>query len=136
MRIVAEANKYVTDQAPFKLKAEPSASGWARSCTSLAQAVSDCNTLISPFLPHSSNAVHAALGGEGVVAPMPRIEEVADLDDARRGALPGHHRRLHARRRRGSRGRSRPGTPVAKPVADLHQARPLGGRRGAGAAGR
>ncbi|MEP7035184.1 MAG: methionine--tRNA ligase, partial [Actinomycetota bacterium] len=46
----------------------------------IAQAVSDCTTMLSPFLPHSSNLVHAAMGGTGQIAPMPRLEEVDDLD--------------------------------------------------------
>jgi methionyl-tRNA synthetase len=45
-----------------------------------AQAVSDCNRLLAPFLPHSSQQVHEALGGTGVFQPMPRIDEVDDLD--------------------------------------------------------
>jgi methionyl-tRNA synthetase len=45
-----------------------------------AQAVSDCRTLLSPFLPHSAQAVHEALGGTGTVSPMPEIREVEDLD--------------------------------------------------------
>jgi len=46
----------------------------------IAQAVSDCTTILSPFLPHSCNQVHAAMGGVGQFAPMPRVEEVDDLD--------------------------------------------------------
>jgi methionyl-tRNA synthetase len=115
MRIVAEVNKYVTDQAPFKLKAESERERLGTILHVLAQAVNDCNTLISPFLPHSSNAVHAALGGEGVVAPMPRIEEVDDLDDpaaeARYPIITGDYSQTPS-------WQSRPvkaGTPVAKP---------------------
>ena len=37
--------------------------------------------MLSPFLPFSANEVDRALGGKGEVAPMPRIEEVDDLDD-------------------------------------------------------
>ena len=48
----------------------------------LAQAVLDLNTMLSPFLPHSSNAVHATFGGEGEFMPMPVVEEVVDLDDS------------------------------------------------------
>lgn len=59
----------------------------------LAQAVSDINTLISPFLPHAANRVHAVLGGAGEFMPMPRLEVVPDLDDDAR-SLPGHHRRV------------------------------------------
>ena len=80
MRVVAEVNKYVTDQAPFKLKAEDERERLATILHVIAQAVSDCTTMLSPFLPHSCNQVHAAMGGLGQIAPMPRIEEVDDLD--------------------------------------------------------
>jgi methionyl-tRNA synthetase len=45
-----------------------------------AQAVSNCRTLLSPFLPHSAQAVHEAFGGTGTVSPMPQIRDVDDLD--------------------------------------------------------
>ena len=35
-------------------------------------------TLFTPFLPHSSQAVHTALGGAGVWAAQPEIREVVD----------------------------------------------------------
>ena len=44
------------------------------------QAVSDCNRLLTPFLPHAAQTIHELLGGDGVHAPMPVIEEVSDLD--------------------------------------------------------
>ncbi|WP_062379717.1 methionine--tRNA ligase [Demequina pelophila] len=79
MRVVGDANKYLADTAPWKLKnTDPE-----RMRTVLgvaAQLVSDANTLMSPFLPHSSQKVHEALGGEGILAHMPRMEEVSDLD--------------------------------------------------------
>src|SRR5690606_7850407 len=46
----------------------------------MAQAVADCNVILSPFLPHSANQVDRVLGGSGDLQPMPRIEEVEDLD--------------------------------------------------------
>jgi methionyl-tRNA synthetase len=79
MRVVGEANKYLSDQAPWKLKEDP-----ARRDTVLhtaLQAVSDCNALLTPFLPHSAQKVHELLGGTGVWSPEPRVEEVTDLDD-------------------------------------------------------
>ena len=79
MRIVGEANKYLSDAAPWKLKNEAP----DRMATVLhvaAQAISDCRTLLSPFLPHSAQAVHEAFGGVGTVSPMPEIREVEDLD--------------------------------------------------------
>jgi methionyl-tRNA synthetase len=79
MRVVGEANKYLSDQAPWKLKEDP-----ARRDTVLhtaLQAIKDCNTLLTPFLPHSSQKVHELLGGTGVWSVAPEIHEVTDLDD-------------------------------------------------------
>ncbi len=45
-----------------------------------AQAVYDANHLLAPFLPHASQKVYEALGGSGVFSPLPRLEEVEDLD--------------------------------------------------------
>ena len=82
MRLVGEANKYVADTQPFKLKGEDPATQ-ARLATvlhTLAQAVADLNLMLSPFLPHAANDVDRVLGGSGRIAPMPRIEEVDELD--------------------------------------------------------
>ena len=82
MRLVGEVNKYVADTQPFKLKGEDPATQ-ARLATvlhTLAQAVTDLNLMLSPFLPHAANDVDRVLGGSGRIAPMPRIEEVAELD--------------------------------------------------------
>jgi methionyl-tRNA synthetase len=79
MKIVGEANKYLSDTAPWKLKNENP----ERMQTVLhvaAQAVSNCRTLLSPFLPHSAQSVHEAFGGTGTVSPMPQIRAVDDLD--------------------------------------------------------
>ena len=80
MKLVGEANKYVTDTAPFKLKAPEERNRLATILWTLAQVVTDLNTMLTPFLPHSANEVDLVLGGDGQVAPMPRIEEVEDLD--------------------------------------------------------
>ena len=85
MRLVGEANKYVADTQPFKLKGEDPATQ-ARLATvlhTLAQAVTDLNLMLSPFLPHAANDVDRVLGGSGRIAPMPRIEEVDELDPDR-----------------------------------------------------
>ncbi|RZU34433.1 methionine--tRNA ligase [Blastococcus saxobsidens] len=79
MRVVGEANKYLSDQAPWKLKEDP-----ARRDTVLhtaLQAIKDCNALLTPFLPHSAQQVHELLGGTGTWSVAPRIDEVTDLDD-------------------------------------------------------
>lgn len=80
MRLVGEANRYVAETQPFKLKAEEELTRLGTILWTLAQVVSDLNLLLSPFLPFSANAVDKVMGGEGNVAPMPHIEEVEDLD--------------------------------------------------------
>jgi methionyl-tRNA synthetase len=78
MRVVADANKYLSEQAPWKMKEDPDRMGTVLHVA--LQAVSDCNTLLTPFLPHSAQKVHELLGGTGIHAPMPSIIEVEDLD--------------------------------------------------------
>lgn len=80
MRLVGEANRYVTTTEPFKLKSEAERERLATILHVLAQVVSDLNLMMSPFLPTSANAVDKVMGGTGEVAPMPHIEEVTDLD--------------------------------------------------------
>ncbi|SDN23136.1 methionine--tRNA ligase [Actinomyces ruminicola] len=83
MRLVGEANKYIADTEPFKLKGEEGSPAHQRLATvlhTLAQVVADLNLMLSPFLPHAANDVERVMGGDGTIAPMPRIEEVAELD--------------------------------------------------------
>jgi methionyl-tRNA synthetase len=78
MRVVGDANKYLSDQAPWKLKDDPD-----RRATVLhvaLQLIDDAKTLLTPFLPHSSQAVYAMLGGQGVWSGLPELVEVEDLD--------------------------------------------------------
>ncbi|HEY2668765.1 MAG TPA: methionine--tRNA ligase [Rugosimonospora sp.] len=78
MRVVGEANKYLSDQAPWKIKDDQERLGTILHVA--LQAVSDCNILLTPFLPHAAQTIHELLGGSGVHAPMPSIVEVEDLD--------------------------------------------------------
>ena len=80
MHLVGEANAYVSATEPFKLKAEEQRPRLLSILHTLAQAVTDLNTMLAPFLPHSANQVAAALGEDRIIAPMPRLEEVDDLD--------------------------------------------------------
>ncbi|WAE74264.1 methionine--tRNA ligase [Streptomonospora nanhaiensis] len=77
MRTVAEANKYISDQAPWALKkTDPE-----RMATVLhvaLQLVHDANTLLTPYLPESANKVHAMLGGTGTWTGMPRLDTGLD----------------------------------------------------------
>jgi methionyl-tRNA synthetase len=80
MRAVSEVNRYVSDTEPWKLKGEDERERLGTILHVTAQCVADLNLVLSPFLPFSANEVDRALGGKGEVAPMPRIEEVDDLD--------------------------------------------------------
>ena len=76
MRVVSLANKYISDQEPWKLKDVP-----ARRDTVLhvaLQVVSDANTLLTPLLPHAAQKVFEALGGEGIWAAQPELAEVTE----------------------------------------------------------
>jgi methionyl-tRNA synthetase len=116
MRIVGEVNKYVSDTAPWKLAKSTVEADRSRLGTILhvtAQAVADCNLILAPFLPHSANAVDRVFGGSGDVAPMPRIEEVEDLDGG--PAYPiitGEYTNTPRWERRPI----TPGTPIEKPA--------------------
>jgi methionyl-tRNA synthetase len=81
MRTVAEANKYFSEQAPWKLReSDPER---MRTVLHVAlQLVDDAKTLLTPFLPRSSELVHQMLGGTGIWSDMPRVEEV-DEDGGR-----------------------------------------------------
>ena len=113
MRAVGEVNKYVTDTEPFRLKDEDQRDRLLTVLHTLVQCVSDLNTILAPFLPHAANRVHAVLGGQGQLVPMPRVDEVTDLDSARPyevitgdySATPRWERRPVV-----------PGTPIAKPT--------------------
>jgi methionyl-tRNA synthetase len=75
MRAVGEANKYFSEQAPWKLRTEdPERMRTVLHVT--LQAIADAKTMLTPFLPRSSQAVHQMLGGTGEWSGMPRIETV------------------------------------------------------------
>ena len=122
MRLVGEANKYVTDTEPFKLKAPEQRERLATVLWTLAQAVADLNLMLSPFLPHAANDIDRVMGGAGEIAPMPRIEDVAELDPQvlpadfeGRGGYPiitGDYTNVPTWERHPI----TPGTPIAKPT--------------------
>ncbi len=80
MRLVSEANAYVSRTEPFRMKGEDQRERLATVLHVLAQAVTDLNTILAPFLPFSANEVEKALGGSRRIAPMPELREVEDLD--------------------------------------------------------
>ena len=80
MRTVAEANKYMSDQAPWKLR-ESDPDRMRTVLHVVLQLVDDAKTLLTPFLPRSSEKVYRMLGGADAWSGMPEIREV-DEDDA------------------------------------------------------
>ena len=83
MHLVSLANQYVATTEPFKLKTPETQERLHTILWVLAQVIADLNLMFSPFLPSSANAVDRVFGGAGEIAPMPRIEEVTDLDQTR-----------------------------------------------------
>ena len=113
MRVVGETNKYLSDMEPWKLaKTDP-----GRMATVLyvaLQLVDDCKTLLTPFLPHSSQQVHELLGGAGDWSGFPQVREVTeDGSDAPYLVITGSY--AGAAARWGST-RLVPGTPLAPPT--------------------
>ena len=90
MRVVGEVNAYLSRQAPWKLRNEDPPR--MRTVLHVAlQAVSDCNTLLTPFLPHSAQTVHELLGGTERWSAMPEVREVAEDGDAPYPVLMGDY---------------------------------------------
>ena len=110
MRTVAEANKYFSEQAPWKLReSDPDR---MRTVLHVAlQLVDDAKTLLTPFLPRSSQQVHDMLGRSGTWSDMPHVEEVDEEGGPSYPVITG---RYDGAARWASQP-LRPGTPLAVP---------------------
>jgi methionyl-tRNA synthetase len=110
MRSVAEANKYFSEQAPWKLReSDPDR---MRTVLHVAlQLVDDAKTLLTPFLPRSSEQVHQMLGGVGTWSDMPRVEEVDEEGGPSYPVITGRYDGAG----RWASVPVRPGTPLAPP---------------------
>jgi methionyl-tRNA synthetase len=96
MRVVAAANKYFSDQAPWRLReSEPERFGTVLHVA--LQAVDDCKTLLTPFLPHSADQVHRLLGNDENWSGMPELREVSDDGGWDYGVLTGEYDEAAAR---------------------------------------
>lgn len=112
MRLVGQANAYVSRTEPFKMKDESMRSRLGTVLNTLIQAVSDLNTMMSVFLPHSSNTIDLILGGSGDIAPMPQMVETTDPDTGHPyPIITGDYTNVRRWERRGV----VPGTPISKP---------------------
>jgi methionyl-tRNA synthetase len=110
MRTVAEANKYFSEQAPWKLReSDPDR---MRTVVHVGlQLVDDAKTLLTPFLPRSSQQVHEMLGGTGRWSDMPHVEEVDEDGGPSYPVITGRYDGAA----RWASAPLRPGTPLATP---------------------
>jgi len=111
MRTLADANKYLSEQAPWKLR-ESDPQRMRTICHVALQLVDDGKTLLTPFLPRSSQQVYELLGGSGSWSGMPRIEEVSEEGGSPYPVITGEYQGA-------ARWRSepiRPGTPLQAPT--------------------
>ena len=112
MRTVAEANKYFSEQAPWKLReSDPDR---MRTVLHVAlQVVDDAKTLLTPFLPRSSQQVYEMLhDNAGTWSDMPHVEEVDEEGGSPYPVITGHYDGAA----RWASQPLRPGTPLATPV--------------------
>jgi methionyl-tRNA synthetase len=110
MRTVAEANKYMSDQAPWKLR-ESDPERMRTILHVVLQLVDDAKTLLTPFLPESSEKVFQLLGGEGSWSGSPRIDEVDEDGGPSYPVITGDYRSAASWQPVPV----RPGTPLAPP---------------------
>jgi methionyl-tRNA synthetase len=111
MRTLADANKYLSEQAPWKLR-ESDPERMRTICHVALQLVDDGKTLLTPFLPRSSQQVYEMLGGAGSWSGMPRIEDVSEPGGAPYPVITGDYQGA-------ARWQSepiRPGTPLQAPT--------------------
>jgi methionyl-tRNA synthetase len=111
MRTVADANKYLSDHAPWKLReSDPDR---MRTIMHVAlQLVDDGKTLMTPFLPRSSQKVFEMLGGTGAWSGMPRVDEVTEDGGPSYPVITGDYRTAA----RWESAPIKPGTPLTAPV--------------------
>jgi methionyl-tRNA synthetase len=111
MRVIGEANKYLSDQAPWRLR-ESDPERMRTICHVALQLVDDGKTLLTPFLPASSQKVFQMLGGTGVWSGRPRTDEVAEDGGPSYPVITGDYDQNAARWHRVP---LRPGTPLTQP---------------------
>jgi methionyl-tRNA synthetase len=111
MRTLSEANKYLSDHAPWKLR-ESDPDRMKTICHVALQLVDDGKSLLTPFLPGSSQRVFEMLGGTGQWAGLPRIDEVDEDGGDSYPVITGDYADSATWRSVPI----RPGTPLAQPT--------------------
>jgi methionyl-tRNA synthetase len=90
LALAQRANQYISDQEPWKLVKTDRARAASVIYTGL-RVIDNLKILLCPFLPWSSQQLHAMLGYEGVIAPQPGQEEVSDPEGRPRRLLTGDY---------------------------------------------
>jgi methionyl-tRNA synthetase len=83
-------NRYLNDQAPWKLVKEDKARAAAVLYTAL-RAIDSLKVLLAPFLPFSSQRLHAMLGYTGLLSGELRLDEAREEDGRSHLILTGDY---------------------------------------------
>ena len=113
MRTVSEANKYFSEQAPWKLReSDPERMGTVLHVA--LQLIDDAKTLLTPFLPRSSQSVFEMLHPEeaGTWSDIPRIDDVDEDGGPSYPVITG----TYDGKARWASSPVTPGTPLAVPA--------------------
>jgi methionyl-tRNA synthetase len=119
MRLVSAANKYLSETEPWKLKHDPERRDTVLH--TVLQVVWDCNTVLTPFLPHAAQRVFEQLGGQGVWAAQPDMVEVSE-GETHYPVLTGDYTSQQARWRSQPIAAGRPLAPPSPIFTKLDQA--------------
>ncbi|HLZ95307.1 MAG TPA: methionine--tRNA ligase [Candidatus Dormibacteraeota bacterium] len=89
MGTAAKVNVYLGGEQPWKsIKTDRERAGTVLYVA--LRCVDNLKTMLTPFLPFSSQRLHAMLGYEDVIAPQPEVREVAE-DGAAHSVLTGEY---------------------------------------------
>jgi methionyl-tRNA synthetase len=90
MRLSSRVNQYVSDEAPWALvETDRERAGTVLNVA--LRSVDHLKTMLAPFLPFSSQAVHELLGHEGTLAGPPEEREVTEDDGSTHTVLTGDY---------------------------------------------
>jgi methionyl-tRNA synthetase len=90
MRLASQVNQYISEQAPWALvKTDQKRAGTVLYVA--LRAVDSLKTMLTPFLPHTSQVVHELLGNEGLLAGPLEFREVTEDGGRRHEVLTGDY---------------------------------------------
>jgi methionyl-tRNA synthetase len=95
LSLAQRTNQYISEQEPWKLVKTNAARAQTVIHVGL-QLIDYLKVLLCPFLPFSSQQLHAMLGYHGTIAPQPRLAEARDPDGQVRQVLSGNYETLPA----------------------------------------